>query len=141
MSRGKFYLDKSDAKICGVCAGIADYTGVDALWVRLGAVLLLLAGFPLVIAAYFAIALLAEERPHGLYSEEEELRLLRRMQARRTKRGLGLPLDLSREGRRDTARSGRLRADLADMDRRVADMEAHYTASNSRLAAEIDALR
>jgi len=38
-------------------------------------------------------------------------------------------------------RSGRLRSELSDIDRRVAEMEAHYTSSNSRLAAEIDSLR
>lgn len=43
----KFYLDKQNAKWKGVCAGIADYTGVNALWVRMGAVALtLMGGFP-----------------------------------------------------------------------------------------------
>ncbi len=46
-SRTKFYLDKQNAKWSGVCAGIADYSGIDALWVRVGAVLLtLMGGFP-----------------------------------------------------------------------------------------------
>ncbi|WP_159982583.1 MULTISPECIES: PspC domain-containing protein [unclassified Novosphingobium] len=132
MSRGQFYLDKSNAKIAGVCSGIADYTGVDSLWVRLGAVLLLLFGFPLVIAVYIVVALVAEKRPMGLYSEEEEMRLLRRMERRRARKGLNL---------NGSAPSSRLRTDLSDMDRRVADMEAHYSSSNSRLAAEIDSLR
>ncbi len=43
-SRTKFYLDKQNAKWSGVCAGIADYSGIDALWVRVGAVLLTLMG-------------------------------------------------------------------------------------------------
>lgn len=128
MSRGQFYLDKSNAKISGVCSGIADYTGIDALWIRLGAVLLLFAGFPIVIAIYFGVAWLADKRPMGLYSEEEEMRLLRRMERRRERKGL-------------PASSSRLRTDLSDMDRRIADMEAHYSNSNSRLAAEIDSLR
>ena len=42
--RTKFYRDKINGKIMGVCAGIADYTGVDVLWVRLGAVALTLMG-------------------------------------------------------------------------------------------------
>ena len=29
--RTKFYRDKINGKIMGVCAGIADYTGVDVL--------------------------------------------------------------------------------------------------------------
>lgn len=132
MSRGQFYLDKSNAKIAGVCSGIADYTGVDSLWVRVGAVLLLLFGFPLVIAVYIVVALVADKRPMGLYSEEEEMRLLRRMERRRARKGLNLS---------GSEPSSRLRTDLSDMDRRVADMEAHYSSSNSRLAAEIDNLR
>ncbi|KMS53505.1 phage-shock protein [Novosphingobium barchaimii LL02] len=132
MSRGQFYLDKSNAKIAGVCSGIADYTGVDSLWVRVGAVLLLLLGFPLIIAIYIVVALVADKRPMGLYSEEEEMRLLRRMERRRARKGLNLS---------GSEPSSRLRTDLSDMDRRVADMEAHYSSSNSRLAAEIDSLR
>ncbi|EJL23604.1 PspC domain-containing protein [Novosphingobium sp. AP12] len=134
MSRGHFYLDKSNAKLAGVCSGIADYTGVDALWVRLAAVLLLVFGLPIVIPIYIAIAVLADKRPMGLYSEEEEMRLLRRMERRRAKKGLSSPSTLS-------SSSPRLRTDLSDMDRRIADMEAHYSNSNSRLAAEIDSLR
>ncbi|GAB7554897.1 envelope stress response membrane protein PspC [Novosphingobium sp. 11B] len=137
MSRGQFYLDKSNAKISGVCSGIADYTGVDALWIRLGAVLLLFAGFPIVIAIYFGVAWLADSRPMGLYSEDEEMRLLRRMERRRARKGLtsgGLNFS-------QPSSSSRLRTDLSDMDRRIADMEAHYSNSNSRLAAEIDSLR
>ncbi len=29
------YRDKANAKIAGVCAGIADYTGINVFWVRL----------------------------------------------------------------------------------------------------------
>lgn len=125
MSRGQFYLDKSNAKLAGVCAGLADYTGVDAFWIRLGAVLLTLFGFYLTIPVYIAVMLLADKRPYYLYSEEEEDRLLRRMEHRRSRQ----------------SRSERLRAELSDIDRRVADMEAHYTSSNARLAAEIESLR
>ena len=125
VSRGQFYLDKSNAKLAGVCAGIADYTGVDVFWIRLGAVLLTLFGFSLTIPIYIAVALLADKRPNFLYSEEEEERLLRRMERRRTRQG----------------RSHRLRSDISDIERRVADMEAHYTSSNARLAAEIESLR
>lgn len=125
MSRGQFYLDKSNAKLAGVCAGIADYTGVDALWIRLAAVLLTVFGFYLTIPIYIAVMVLADKRPNYLYSEEEEERLLRRMDRRRSRQ----------------SRSTRLRSEISDIDRRVADMEAHYTSSNSRLAAEIESLR
>ena len=34
-SRTKFYLDKRNGKVMGVCAGIADYTGLDVTLVRI----------------------------------------------------------------------------------------------------------
>ena len=139
MSRGQFYLDKSNAKLAGVCAGIADYTGLDAFWIRLGTVALTLLGFSLTIPIYIAIAILADKRPMALYSEEEEDRLLRRMERRRARRGSLDRYGLHMPG---TSRSSRLRQDMSDLDKRIADMEAHYSASsNSRLAAEIDSLR
>ncbi len=30
----QFYLDKQNAKWLGVCSGLAAYSGVDVLWVR-----------------------------------------------------------------------------------------------------------
>ena len=38
--RTRFYLDKRNGKFLGVCSGIADYTGIDPLLVRVGFVLL-----------------------------------------------------------------------------------------------------
>jgi phage shock protein C len=69
----KFYLDKMNAKWKGVCAGIADYTGVNVLWVRLGAVFLtLMGGFPWTLIAYVVAAWLADKKPVGLYENAEE---------------------------------------------------------------------
>jgi phage shock protein C len=122
VARGQFYLDKSNAKLAGVCSGIADYTGVDALWVRLAVVFLTLFVVPfLTIPAYIVAALTANKRPSALYSPEEEDRLLRRQMQR--------------------GRNGRIRSDLSEIDRRVANIEARYSSSNARLAAEIDSLR
>ena len=41
--RTTLYRDKHNAKLMGVCSGIADYTGVNAMWVRLGFIVLLVA--------------------------------------------------------------------------------------------------
>ena len=55
-----FRLDRTDAKIWGVCGGIANYTGIDAVWIRIGlvAATLLLTG--LTIPVYIATALIAD---------------------------------------------------------------------------------
>ena len=42
-SRTKFYRDKQNGKLAGVCAGIADYTGIDPTIVRVVSVVLLFA--------------------------------------------------------------------------------------------------
>jgi phage shock protein C len=60
------------------------------------------------------------------------MRLLRRMERRRAHKGLNFS---------SSYRASGMRSDLSDMDRRIAEMEAHYSNSSSRLAAEIDSLR
>jgi phage shock protein C len=58
-----YALDKSNAKLLGVCAGLARSTGWDPLLVRLGAVAatLLLLG-PIAILLYIVTAFVAEAR-------------------------------------------------------------------------------
>jgi len=58
-----YALDKDNAKLLGVCAGLARSTGWDSLIVRLGAVAatLLLLG-PVAIALYIVTAAVAQSR-------------------------------------------------------------------------------
>ena len=56
----EFRLDRRNGKIWGVCAGIANYFGIDATWVRIGFVLGTLIGFGSLILVYLAIALIAD---------------------------------------------------------------------------------
>lgn len=61
----KFNLDRANAMFLGVCAGIAEYTGINATAVRIGAVVLtLLGGFPWTFIAYGAIAWAAKPKDH-----------------------------------------------------------------------------
>jgi phage shock protein C len=58
-----FALDKTNAKILGVCAGLARSTGWDLLLVRLGTVATTLFLFgPIGIVAYLLAGLIAENR-------------------------------------------------------------------------------
>jgi phage shock protein C len=58
-----YALDKSNAKMLGVCAGLARTTGWDPLLVRLGvAALAVFTLAPLVILAYVLTGWLAESR-------------------------------------------------------------------------------
>ena len=122
--RTKFYLDKKNAKWKGVCAGIADYTGIDVTWVRVGTLIVTLMGaFPWTLIAYWLAAWLAEDKPAGLYDDAAEAAFWQGV-------------------RQSPTRSTRdVRSTFRDIDRRLADVELHYTARNTRLADEIDSLK
>jgi len=55
----KLQLVKSEAKLLGVCAGLARWSGLDATIVRLGFVIATLIGFGSPILIYILIALIA----------------------------------------------------------------------------------
>lgn len=122
--RTGYYLDKQNARWLGVCAGIADYTGLDALWVRIGTVVItLMGGFPWTLIAYLLAAWFAPHKPHDLYGSDEDARFWQGV-------------------RRNPHRSARdVKARFRDIDRRLADIELYYTSGNKRLADEIDSLR
>ena len=55
-----YALDKANAKMLGVCAGLARHTGIDVTVIRIVAALLTLFALgPLVILAYLLTALVA----------------------------------------------------------------------------------
>ena len=59
---GRYLLNRSDGKIMGVAAGLADWTGVDALVIRIGLVAALLLTGPVVVLFYLLTGWLASER-------------------------------------------------------------------------------
>jgi len=123
-ARTQYYLNKQDAKWKGVCAGIADYTGIEALWVRVGIVILTLAGgFPWTLVAYAMVAWMAPKKPVGLYTSADDQKFWQGVRSNPT---------------RSTAE---VRSKLRDVDRRLADMETHFTSRNTALADEIERLR
>ena len=58
----RFLINRQDGKIMGVAAGIADYSGIDVLIVRLALVALLLVTGPLVLIFYLLTGWLASAR-------------------------------------------------------------------------------
>ena len=59
---GRFLLNRQEGKLMGVGAGLADYTGIDPLLIRLGLVAALLLTGPVVILFYVLTGWLATER-------------------------------------------------------------------------------
>jgi phage shock protein C len=58
----RFLINRRDAKVMGVAAGVADYTGVDATIVRLAFVALTLLTGPVMVLFYVIAGLLAPQR-------------------------------------------------------------------------------
>lgn len=122
-SRTQFYLDKQNAKWMGVCAGIADYTGLDITLVRVGVIVLTCVTSGWVLLAYLAAGYLAPKKPIGLYQSEDNAKFWQGVRS---------------NPKRSTAE---VRSKFRDIDRRLADIELMYTSRNTRLADEIDSLR
>lgn len=123
-SRTKFYLDKQNKKVLGVCSGISDYTGLDATLVRVGFLLLALATSGGGVIAYIVAAWMAPVKPGGLtYENKEDKKFWQgvRTNPRRTTR--------------------LVRSKIRDIDRRLADVETYVTSSHGQLSREIERLR
>jgi len=58
---GRFAINRRDAKVMGVAAGLSDWTGADPLLVRLALVAALLFAGPLVILFYVLTGWLAPQ--------------------------------------------------------------------------------
>lgn len=120
----KFYLDKRNAKWLGVCAGIADYTGLDVTLIRIAMVFGTIIGSGALVLVYLAAAWIAPPKPMELdYSGPEDKKFWQDVRASPAR----------------TVRS--VRSKFREIDRRLADVEAYVTSSNSRLANEIEKLR
>jgi len=119
----RFYRDKANGKIMGVCAGLADYTGVDVLWFRIGAIIAASVTGGGIILAYVLVGFFAAKKPPHLYASPDEQRYWQGV----------------RQSPRRTTRE--IRASFREIDRRLAAVEAHYVSANPRLADEIEALR
>ena len=123
-SRTKFYLDKRNGKVLGVCSGIADYTGLDVTLVRIMMVGAFLMSGGSILPLYFIAGIIADDKPRELALEDQE--------HQRFWQGV----------RQSPARTARdIRSRLRDIDRRLADVESYVTTENRSLAREIEQLR
>jgi len=68
----RLYRDPERGKIFGVCAGIADYFGVEVFLVRLAAVMGAVFFTMPVVAAYLLAALVLKVKPPHVYASREE---------------------------------------------------------------------
>ena len=123
-SRTRFYRDKRNGKIFGLCAGIADYTGIDANLVRWMMVLGAIFSGGSTIPLYIVASLISPDKPRELdrdTADQQQFWQGVRASPARTARGIA--------------------SSFRDIDRRLADIEQYVTTENRSLAREIDSLR
>ena len=58
---GRFALNRSRSKVMGVAAGLADWTGIDVLAVRLGLIVAMLVTGPVAVLLYILTGWLATD--------------------------------------------------------------------------------
>lgn len=122
--RTKLYLDKKRAKWSGVCAGIADYTGINVAWIRIAAIVATVTfAFPWTLIAYWVAAKSIDAKPTELYQNPEEQKFWQGV----------------RQSPKRTVRDVKSR--FRQIDRKLADMELYYTTKNTSLSNEIESLR
>ncbi len=110
--RPRFEVDRENGKMLGVCAGLANSTGIDATMIRVGTVLIALFTSGIAVLAIYLVA--------GFVG------------ARRRGPALATSRSAPRDELRDRTRS---------LDLRMQAIETHVTSSNSQLAREIENLR
>ncbi len=123
-SRTRFYRDKRNGKVMGVCAGIADYTGFDVTLVRVMVVAAMLMSSLALLPLYFITGWVADDKPREMALEDgEDTRFWQGVRA-------------------SPARSARdIASRMRQIDRRLADIESYVTTENRSLAREIERLR
>jgi phage shock protein C len=123
-SRTRFYRDKRNGKVMGICAGIADYTGFDVTLVRICMIAALFLSSGSIAPIYFIAGWITPAKPRELdYDDTEDRQFWQGVRA-------------------SPARSARdIRSRFRDLDRRLADIESYVTSENRTLAREIEQLR
>src|SRR4051812_5346874 len=123
-SRTRFYRDKRNGKLFGVCSGIADYTGFDVSLVRVCFLAAIFMSGGSVLPFYFIAAMVTPTKPREFeLADREERQFWQGVRASPTR----------------TARD--IRSRFKDIDRRLADIESYVTTENRSLAREIEQLR
>lgn len=118
----KLYLDKKNAKVSGVCAGVADYFGIDPMVVRIATVLICLFGGGLILVGYVLLAIFLDPKPIDMFETKKEEAFWKSVRTEPS----------------NTARD--IRHKFRDIERRLRAAEAHVTSPSYNLHREINDL-
>lgn len=121
-SPNRLYRDKQNGFVLGVCAGIAEYFGLQRWLVRMLVFLSLLIFTVPTVILYFGFALFVPAAPEKLYETPEEGKFWQ-----------GVRVDPSRK-------FSELRHRFRELEFRLQKMEAYVTSDGYRVRREIDDL-
>lgn len=118
-SPSRFYRDRKNGIICGVCAGLADYFGFNLIAVRAVVLILAIPFTAVIVCGYVLLCLLVPAKPENLYRTSEQEEFWREMKGR--------PHDSL----------GRLRHRFRNLERRLQRMEAWVTSKEYEIDREL----
>ncbi|MBT8070183.1 MAG: envelope stress response membrane protein PspC [Xanthomonadales bacterium] len=75
----RLYRDKDNAILAGVCAGVADYFGLNRKGLRLVAAVSTFFFLPFMVPAYIVLAIILPAKPQDLYQDESQEKFWRGM--------------------------------------------------------------
>jgi phage shock protein C len=144
------YRDPDAGKVCGVCAGFAEYYGVETWQVRLGAILGLIFLPSLTFTGYFIAYFLMDKKPYyrritdpfdqedayQTSNDSEELEVVKETRSSRGRRTR--KRKTQSESRLSNAQSVKIaKAKFMDLENRLRSMETHVTDSKFELQREL----
>lgn len=121
-SPNRLYRNLDTAMVRGVCAGIADYFGIEPWVVRIGALISLFTFTVPTIIAYVVLAKVVPPRPPGLFEKPGEEAFWTRVRVE------------------PTGTVSNLRHHFRELEKRLRDIETFVTSREFRLDREINGL-
>lgn len=117
----RLYRDREHAMLAGVCAGLAEYFGLNRCGVRIATVLLMLIPpfFAFVVITYIVLALVLKPKPADLYETPEQAEFWRGVN--------NAPSDVF----------GRLSHRFRELNLRLERMEAYVTSKEFEIDREL----
>ena len=117
----RLFRDREHAMVAGVCAGVAEYFGLNRKGVRLAAVLLMLLPpfFAFVVISYVVLAIVLPVKPVDLYETQEQAEFWRGVST--------APSDVF----------GALSHRFRELNLRLERMEAHVTSKEFEIDREL----
>ncbi len=117
----RLFRDKENAMLAGVCAGIAEYFGLNRKGVRLATFLLMLIPpfFAFIVVSYIVLAIVLPVKPRDLFQNEEQAEFWRGVST--------APSDVF----------GALRHRFRELNHRLEKMEAFVTSKEFEIDREL----